>query len=64
MQANYQYFMRTNMSNYIGEWVAICDKKIVSHGKDVKEVFKEAKSKCSKGRPFLTKVPEKDTMIF
>lgn len=64
MDKNYNFFMKANLSPYIGEWVAICNRNIVSHGKDVKKVFKEAKEKCPKERPLLTKVPEKDTMIF
>ena len=64
MEQNYQFFMRTNVDHYIGQWVAICDQKIVSHGKSVKKVFKEAKEKCPKERPLLTRIPNKETMIF
>ena len=56
--------MKTDLDSYIGEWVAICDQKIVSHGKDVKKVFEEAKKKHPKERPFLTRIPDKETMIF
>ena len=64
MDKNYQSFMKMNIDPYIGEWVAICNKKIVSHGKDVKVVFKEAKERCPKERPFIAKVPSEKTMIF
>ena len=56
--------MKTNVDQFIGEWIAICNQKIVSHGKDAKKVFKEAKEKCPKERPLLTRVPDKETMIF
>lgn len=56
--------MKANLDSYIGEWIAICDKKIVSHGKNVKEVFSEAKKTCPNKRPLITKVPDKQTMIF
>jgi len=56
--------MKTDMDPYIGEWVAVCKQEIVSHGKDVKKVFKEAKKKCPKERPLITRVPNKETMIF
>jgi hypothetical protein len=36
MDKNYNFFMKTNVYRYLGEWVAICDEKIVSHGKDAK----------------------------
>lgn len=64
MDKNYQFFMKTNVGSYIGEWVALCEQKIVAHGKEVKKVFKEAKEKCPAERPFLIRVPDKETMIF
>lgn len=64
MDKNYQFFMKTSMNQYVGEWVAICSQKVVAHGKDVKKVFNDAKEKCPKERPLLTRVPDKETMIF
>ncbi len=63
MNKNYQCFMKMNVDSFVGEWVAICQQKIVSHGKDVKKVFQEAKQKCPKERPLLARVPDKETMI-
>ncbi len=64
MDRNYQFFMKKNMNQHIGEWVAICNEQVVSHGKDVKKVFQEAKQKCPKERPLITRIPDKETMIF
>lgn len=64
MNKNYQFFIKTNVDQYIGEWIAVCNQKIVAHGREIKKVFSEAKEKCPKERPFLTKVPDKETMIF
>ncbi len=64
MNANYELFMKEDLSSYIGEWIAICDKKIVAHGKDFKKIFEEVKERCPNKRPLITKVPEKETMIF
>ena len=64
MEENYQFFMKTKMDPYIGKWIAICNQKIVSYGKDVKKVFKEAKKKYPKEKPLLTRIPDKETMIF
>ncbi len=64
MDKNYQYFMKTNIDRYIGQWIAICGQSIVAHGTDVKKVFREAKEKCPDVRPLLTRVPDKETMIF
>jgi len=62
MDKNYQYFMKLNVDSFIGEWIAICKQKVVSHGRDVKKVFQEAKQKCPSERPLLAKIPE-ETMI-
>lgn len=64
MVENYDFFMKADLSPHIGKWIAICDKKIVSKGGSAKEVFKEAKAKCPGRRLLLTRVPEKETMIF
>ncbi len=61
---NYQFFMKADISSYIGEWIAVCNQKIVAHGKDVKTVFNEAREKYPKQKPLITRVPEKETMIF
>lgn len=60
---NYEYFMKADVSSYIDEWIAIVDNKIISHGKNVKQVFNEAREKCPGKRPLLTKIPGKETMI-
>lgn len=64
MNKNYQFFMKTNVEDYIGEWIAICNEKIVAHGRDVKKVFMKAKEKYPNERPMVTRVPDKETMIF
>ena len=64
MGQNYQFFIKTNLDSYIGKWVAICDKKIISHGKDPKKVYKEAKDRFPNKRIMLTRVTDKETMIF
>jgi len=58
MDKNYEFFMKTDVSQYIGKWIAICDEKIVSIGDNPKDVFNKAKSMCKGKKPLLTKVPE------
>ncbi|MBI2499787.1 succinyl-CoA synthetase subunit alpha [Candidatus Woesearchaeota archaeon] len=64
MDKNYQFFMKTNIDPYVGQWIAICKQKIVSFGEDVKLVFRIAKEKHPNERILLTRVPDKETMIF
>lgn len=60
---NYTVFMNTDLSPFIGEWVAICEGKIVSHDVSLKRAFEAAKDKCHNKKPLMTKVPTADTMI-
>lgn len=63
-ESNYQYFMRADMGKYFGQWIAICEDRIISNGRDLKEVVAKAKL-ASGGRKFLlTKVPSQETEIF
>ncbi len=64
MNKNYKYFMKADIDKYVGEWIVICNSRIVSHGKNIKKVFKETKEKCPSERPFLARIPDKETMIF
>ena len=64
MSNEYNFFMDKELSAYLGEWIAILDKEIISHGKDLKKVYEEAKLKYPKARPLITKVADKNTMIF
>ena len=63
LKENYKSFMAMDISDYAGSWIAICNKKIVSSGKDIKSVFNEAKKKCPHDRPLITRVPTDETMI-
>lgn len=61
---NHNFFVSTDLSQYMGEWIAVSDEKVISHGKDFKEVFNKAKKADPKARPFVAKVPTEQTMIF
>jgi hypothetical protein len=63
MSEEYEYFMKLDTSQYIGEWVGICDHKVVSHSKSFKEAYAEAKKACSPKRPFVAMVPTDKTML-
>ncbi len=60
--SNYDFFVRTNTSNYQGQWVAIAGKKIVSHGNDAQKVYENAKKKTST-QISLAKVPDKQVLV-
>ena len=60
----YDFFLETDLDNYKGEWVAICDTSVLSHGKNLKNVVEEAKRKCDNKKFLLAKIPSGETMIF
>lgn len=53
---NYGYFISNSFEKFVGEWIAIENKKVIAHGKDFKKVYLEAKEKLKGKRPFITKV--------
>lgn len=61
---DYDYFLKLeNLSEYSGEWIAICNQQIVYHDKDGEKVIKLSSKKC-KERPLFVKVPvENQAMI-
>jgi hypothetical protein len=64
LKSTYNHFLQTDLSRYRGEWIAIYDSSVVSHGKNLKEVVKIAKEKYPNNKFLLVKVPTEDTMIF
>lgn len=54
---NYDYFMKLDVTPYIGQWVGICDCKVVSHSESFKEVYQEVKKDCGHKKPFVAMVP-------
>ena len=61
--SNYDYFIKLDTKPYIGEWVAITSKRILSHGKDAQEVYKRAKQKAKTAQISLAKVPEEQILV-
>lgn len=63
-ESSYDYFLKTNLEEYNGEWITICDSKIISHGDNLKKVVEEAKKECGGKKFLIAKVPSEETMIF
>ena len=63
MSKNYDYLMKADVSKYMGEWIAVSNKQIVSHGNDFKNVFYEAKKAYPNEMPFIALIPDGRTMI-
>jgi hypothetical protein len=61
---NCEFFLNTDMSKHIGDWLAIVDEKIVASGKNAKDVYRQAKEHYPSKTPMLTCVPKGGAMIF
>ena len=53
---------KLDLSRYVGQWVVICEDKIVAHAKDLTKIRK-AIDKC-KRQPTVAKIPKKEILIF
>ena len=53
---------KIDLSKYVGEWVVICEEKVVAHDKDLTKIDKEI-SECKRA-PIITKIPKKKVLIF
>ena len=62
-RSNYEYFIKADTSPYRGEWVAIGEAKVISHGKDAQTVYKKAKKIKPKANISLAKVPEQELLV-
>ncbi|MDD5163915.1 MAG: DUF5678 domain-containing protein [Candidatus ainarchaeum sp.] len=60
----YEIYANIDLSIYAGEWVAMIAGAVVAHGKNVKELLKQAKEKHPGKTPFIAKVPSKEILIW
>jgi len=63
INSNFEFYLKSDFSKFAeGEWVAIYNEKIVSHGKKLIEVTKEAEKVAPLSKILLSKV--KKTMRY
>lgn len=60
---NYLFYLKADLGECLGQWIAIIDRKVVAHGNDVKRVYDEAKKAFPNKVPFLACVPKATAMI-
>jgi len=59
---NEEVLPKIDYSGYIGEWVVICENKIIAHDKNLSKIKEEIKN-C-RTTPMIAKIPKKETLIF
>jgi len=61
--ANYEWFLKKDLKDYAGKWLAIIDKKVVASGKDVNQIINKVKKEYPNKKPLITKVKDKLTIL-
>ena len=60
---DYEYFLKANLSDYLGEYIAVHDNKIQFHHKELKKVYEFMKKHYPNITPFITQVCTGQAMI-
>ena len=63
--SEYKYVLSIGdkLGEYVDEWIAVVDNKIIARGKTAKEVYDAAKKYNSKKTPFIMRVPTSKVMV-
>lgn len=61
--ATYEWFLKHDLTEYAGKWVAIIDKEVVATASTAEVVIAEAQKKYPKKTPFVTKVRDKLSVL-
>ncbi len=64
-KSEYEYVMSLGdkLGEYVDQWIAVVDNKIVAKGDNAKETFKKAKECHPTKVPFIMKVPQDKVMV-
>ena len=60
----FEFYVKANLKEYEGKYVAIVGDKVVASGTNAKEVLEEAKKKYPNKLPALAKIPKEETLIY
>lgn len=53
---------KLDLSKYVGQWVVVCEDKIVAHDKDLTKIKKDI-NQCKRATT-IAKIPKKEILIF
>ena len=56
---NSKWFKNTNLNNYSGMWIAVCNNKLIAKSENPSLVLKKARD-CTEYMPTIMKVPKKN----
>lgn len=61
--SEFEYFVKTPLTNYEGQYVALVGEKVVASGSTAKEVWEKAKKKYPNKLPTLAKLPKEEVLV-
>jgi len=59
----YVMSMGDKLGDYLEEWIAVVENKIVARGSSAKDVYEKAKKAFPEKTPFIMKVPADRVMV-
>ena len=60
---NYEWYIKHDLTEYSGKWVAIHDEKVVAADKDFNSLVNEVTKRFKMSDVFLTHIPQKDIAL-
>ena len=61
--SSYEWFLKADLANYAGKWLAIIDKKIVGSGNNVEDLINSSKKRYPLKKIIVTKVNDKLSIL-
>jgi hypothetical protein len=61
--ADYEWFLKSDLNKYSGNWIAIIDKQVVASDKDPKQLVQKTKKKFPNKKPVITLVKDKLSIL-
>lgn len=56
---NYEWFIKNNLEEYAGKWVAIDSNQVLESDQKLDGLLKKVKDKYPRSKPFITKIRNK-----
>ena len=62
--SEFEWYSKTDLSEYAGKWVVILDNKVVFSGKSLNEPLAKFKKAYPKKKPFIVKIPQSNVLLW
>ena len=61
--AEFDFFVRADLSRYAGQYIAIVGRRVVASGSNARAVWRQAKQKFPSSTPTIGKLPRAETLV-